>query len=152
MAQRVKTEQWQVKELISKIENKTIRKEGFQRKKKWIVLPSCENTKASTERRYIEFLYTTQNSVLPITLATDPLNPTSYSNIDGNNRINAISHYMDTPFDLFEEYLEPLYRFIDNIQLSIDDTVSLKGIFKKISYIDIINFKYKQYFVKIKQD
>ena len=95
---RIKNEQWCIKELIAKINNQEISKPKFQRKRKWDILPKNDNN--PNEKAYIQFLFDTENSVHAITFGQET--NLSLSNIDGNNRINAIKHFMDKPFEVVE--------------------------------------------------
>ena len=97
----IKNEQWTVKHLLSKIKNNEIYKPKYQRMRKWNVLPDKKDNFPS-EKKYIEFLFGTNHSVHPITFGV--IN-SLHSNIDGNNRINALSHFTDKPFEIFPEYL-----------------------------------------------
>ena len=54
-------EQWFVKQLISKINNKQVIKPQYQRKKKWDISHKSNNN--PNERSYIEFLFAKRNSV-----------------------------------------------------------------------------------------
>ena len=109
---RIKNEQWSVKELISKINNDEIRKPKFQRKRKWDLRPT--NDSNPNERAYIIFLYDTENSVHAITFGQEPASKKiCFSNIDGNNRINAIKHFIDNPFEIFSDYLDDLNVLIN---------------------------------------
>ena len=142
----VKNEQWYVKTLIDHIKNNTITKPKYQRKKKWNV--QQKNEKEPNEKAYIDFLFGVKNSVHAITFGQNiDGNKKTYTNIDGNNRINAIKHFIDTPFEIFSEYLTELFIFIDSLN-NLDDTVKnqLKQIFNKISYNDIIEMKFHKYF------
>jgi len=144
---RIKNEQWNVKELISKINNQEISKPKFQRKRKWDITP--KNEKNPNEKYYIQFLFDTENSVHAITFGQETNSQKiCYSNIDGNNRINAIKHFIDRPFDLFDEYLYELNDLIDSIKLDKEDVDTLKHIFSNLSYSEIVNFKYNVYFNK----
>jgi len=144
---RIKNEQWSVKELISKINNQEISKPKFQRKRKWDLLPTNDNN--PNEKAYIKFLYDTENSVHAITFGQENTERKIYfSNIDGNNRINAIKHFIDNPFDIFNEYLKELNELIDDIKLSKDDKYMLTNIFSKLSYCEIMKFKYNLFFIK----
>ena len=145
----VKNEQWNVKKLISKIENNEITKPKFQRKKKWDILPKKETT--PNERTYIDFLFKVQNSVHAITFGQNIDN--TYSNIDGNNRINAITHFIRKPFEIFPEYLTNLFSYINKLtNLDENDKKTLKNIFLEISYNDIINMKFHKYFESINKN
>jgi hypothetical protein len=144
---RIKNEQWSVKELISKINNQEISKPKFQRKRKWDITPKNENT--PNETSYIQFLFDTENSVHAITFGQETNSQKiCFSNIDGNNRINAIKHFIDRPFDLFDSYLIELNELIDSLKLDKEDAAILKHIFSKLSYSEIVNFKYNVYFNK----
>ena len=145
---RVKHEQWSVKELISKINNREIIKPKYQRKRKWDILPKKNNT--PNEKSYIKFLYETQDSVHAITFGQESNSQyIFYSNIDGNNRINAIKHFIDKPFEIFSEYLDDLNKYIDKIDILQENKDLLKKIFIELSYCEILNFKYNKYFIKI---
>ena len=121
MEKRVINEQWYVKILINKINNTEINKPKFQRKKKWYILPKKENNpnnKSPNEKSYIEFLFEVKNSVHAITFGQNmDSNKLTYTNIDGNNRLNAIKHFIDKPFDIFPEYLNKLFDFIDTLTI-----------------------------------
>jgi hypothetical protein len=137
-AKRVKNEQWSLKELISKINNEEISKPKFQRKKKWDVLQKKNSN--PNEYSYIKFLYDTENSVHAITFGQESNSKgVIYSNIDGNNRINAIKHFIDRPFDIFSDYLDNLFKVLDNINSK--NILEIKEIFNSLSYDEIINIK-----------
>ena len=143
----IKNEQWYVGELISKINNGVITKPKFQRKKKWDKTPKKDNI--PDEQSYINFLYKAENSVHAITFGQETESQSMYySNIDGNNRINAIKHYMDKPFELFPQYLIDLNNFIDTIDVNVENKHELKQIFSQLSYNETINFKYHKYFIE----
>lgn len=142
----IKNEQWSVKQLISKIDNNEIIKPKFQRKKKWDILPKPKGD-TPNNCAYIKFLYDTENSVHAITFGQESNSQRIfYSNIDGNNRINAIKSFMDKPFEIFNDYLNDLYEYIDTLKLSADHRYLLKKIFYNLSYNEIIKFKYHKYF------
>ena len=142
---RIKNEQWCVKELISKINNQEISKPKFQRKRKWDILPI--NDSNPNEKAYIQFLYDTENSVHAITFGQETSSKKiCFSNIDGNNRINAIKHFIDKPFEIFKEYLDDLNVLINRIELSQEDKYTLTTILTKLSYNEIVNFKYNLFF------
>jgi hypothetical protein len=146
---RIKNEQWPVEELVSKITKKEINKPQYQRKKKWDMLPNIKNDNNPNNKAYIQFLYDTENSVHVITFGQEhTLNKICYSNIDGNNRINAIMQFMTRPFDIFSEYFDELFKLIRTISLSKQDIDNLINIFKDLSYTEIINFKYTTFFQK----
>jgi hypothetical protein len=142
---RIKNEQWSVKELISKINSQEISKPKFQRKRKWDVLPKNENI--PNEKAYIQFLYDTENSVHAITFGQETTSKKiCFSNIDGNNRINAIKHFIDKPFEIFNDYLDELIEYINGADLSKEDKDTLIKIFSNLSYSEVMNFKYRLFF------
>ncbi len=138
----IKNEQWSVKQIMAKIDNGEINKPKFQRKRKWDDLPIKDNN--PNEKSYIEFLFKTENSVHPITFGEDIYNKW-LSNIDGNNRLNALKHFMNKPFDLFEEYLDDIKKFIPTLQTNDQHKDFLINWFKNISYNQIIYFKYTEF-------
>ena len=133
----IKNEQWQARVLQEKIERQEIYKPKYQRKRKWDILPKKDSN--PSERKYIEFLFDTHNSVHAITFGKDG---DRLSNIDGNNRINAIMHFLNKPFELFPEKLEP-------IKLSVEESIciavanQIEGILLKMNYDELMSFKYK---------
>lgn len=145
---RIKNEQWYIKQLISKIDCGDISKPKFQRKRKWDILPTKDNN--ANEQSYIKFLFDTVNSVHAITFGQDNNSgKLCFSNIDGNNRINAIKHFMNKPFEIFHNYLDELINFINDIDtLSKSEVSELHHIFRNLSYNQIINFKYNKYFIE----
>jgi hypothetical protein len=143
----IKNEQWQVKYLVNLISDKKIKKPKFQRKKKWNIKPTKDNDTHPNERNYILFLYETQNSVHPITFGQ---NNNIYFNIDGNNRINAIIHFLNKPFDIFDEYLNNINKFIDSTFKNNNDIKQqIITIIKNINYNDLMIFKYNKFFEEI---
>jgi hypothetical protein len=137
---QIKNENWYVKNLAAKVNNGEIYKPKFQRKRKWDVIP--KKTNVPSEKRYIEFLYDTYNSVHAITFGLDG---SKFSNIDGNNRINAIMHFLAEPLCLFPEKLFDLIDFIRQTDAKIVNDV--ENIMKRISYDEIMTFKYNKYFI-----
>lgn len=138
----IKNENWYVKNLASKISNGEIYKPKYQRKRKWDLIPKKENI--PSEKKYIEFLFDTYNSVHAITFGQDG---DKLSNIDGNNRINAIIHFLNEPFILFPEKLSDLLIFLsDKINKEVSQEV--EKILKKIKYDDLMVFKYNKYFIE----
>ena len=143
----IKNEQWTVRQLMSKIDNSDINKPRYQRKKKWDNLPKKDST--PNEQSYINFLFETENSVHAITFGQETTQEgINFSNIDGNNRINAIKHFMDAPFELVPYCLDELFNFIHSLNLDIDTKTLLEQIFTRLSYMEIMNFKYHRYFIE----
>lgn len=142
---QIKNEQWPVSLLISRIQDGLITKPKYQRKKKWSIKPTRSNT--PNEQAYIEFLLERRNSVHAITFgqSTDG-SRVCYSNIDGNNRLNAITHFMKKPFELFPNHLSSLVEFINEIKLPKDDQTKLVNIIRSLSYNQLLEFQYHRYF------
>ena len=141
----VENKQWLVCELKTRIDNNEIEKPKFQRKKKWDI--KLKKNNSPNESDYIKFLYKTLNTVNVITFGIDSKG--NLSNIDGNNRINAIMHFLNKPFEIWSHLLIEIYKYIDNIQdFSYEDKCKLKDIIKNLSYNDIVEFNYKKYFIE----
>ena len=139
--QEVDNPRWPVGKLVGQIENGSISKPQFQRKKKWTIHPSGKSV--ANERSYIEFLYRRRNTVHSISFGKNTFdgNRVVCSNIDGNNRINAICHFMKKPFEIFNDYLDDLSRIITmNEQISDDEKEHLHSLFSNMSYIEFMNF------------
>lgn len=155
----IKPEQWFVKQLISKINNKQVIKPQYQRKKKWDISHKSSNN--PNERSYIEFLFAKRNSVHAITFGEETTSPTIvFSNIDGNNRINAIQHFISAPFEVFDDYLNDLYEILDTVEGRNMDEI--KNSFRTATYNEIITYsrldrylksidKYDDYFPYFKE-
>lgn len=135
---KIKQETWSVKELVSSIVNKKITKPKFQRRKKWNTVPG-KNDSVPNERDYINFLFDKKNSVHSITFGQDlSRSGAPYSNIDGNNRINAIQHFMNKPFEIFDYLLNDLFRVLNkNEGANVD---KFKNTFKSADYNEIIKY------------
>jgi hypothetical protein len=138
----IKNENWYVKNLASKISNGEIYKPKYQRKRKWDLTPKKENV--PSEKKYIEFLFDTYNSVHAITFGQDG---DKLSNIDGNNRINAIIHFLNEPFIIFPERLSGLTKLLTE-KISQEIALEVEKIMKKIKYDELMVFKYNKYFIE----
>ncbi len=139
-----------ISKLMHMLNKGLIRKPKFQRKRKWTLQPERNNT--PNEREYIEFLYKNHNSVHPISLG-QKINGGAmiYSNIDGNNRINAVFHYFEKPFEIFPEYLEQLALYLKNLSsLNKDDANVMMRAFYNASYRDIVSYRRISEFCKLK--
>jgi len=145
MNKSIKNEQWQVKHLLWKVKNNEIYKPKFQRKQKWSILPTKKQNVPSM-KKFIQFLFETHHSVHPITFGVIG---GRHSNIDGNNRICALSHFTEKPFDIFPEYLSEIKQFLEK---KYTDSFVINTIltgFKSINYDILMCFKYnKDYFYK----
>ena len=141
MAEKIiRNEQWLIRTLMNKITTGDITKPKYQRKKKWDVLRrNKQNDTCPNEQDYINFLFKTHNSVHAITFGENRSN--LLENIDGNNRINAICHFMKTPFELFSDYLKELFDIIESLKVPTDIEVEVKEYFKSMSYTDIMDMK-----------
>jgi hypothetical protein len=112
----IKNDKWTVGELLKN--KKNIIKPKFQRKKWWTIHP-VQNGKAKPNYKdYIDFLYKTKNTIDPISFGAEiksikGKNETIYINVDGNNRINAIITFLETPLLIYPEYLKPLITLLD---------------------------------------
>jgi hypothetical protein len=136
-----KVETWTAEKLAMKVSSKEIYKPKFQRKRKWDKLPQKENF--PSDKKYIEFLFDTHNSVHAITFGQDG---ERLSNIDGNNRINAIIHFLNEPFSLFSELLIDLNKFFSD-KLGNDLAKKVEDVIKSIKYSELMEFKYSKYFI-----
>jgi len=139
---RIKNEQWPIKELAAMILKGEIDKPKYQRKRKWSKFPKKENF--PSDRKYIEFLYSTRNSVHPITFGQ--VGDRVY-NIDGNNRLNAIMNYLEEPFILFEEKTNELTKYITE-KINPEVAKEVENIIKKMRYDEVMVFKYNSYFIE----
>lgn len=135
----IKNEQWTVEYISNLIKNKEIRKDKYQRRKKWLILK--HESKASI-RGFIDFLKEKLNSVHAITFGKQD---NQLANIDGNNRLNAIMFYLEKPFDVYPEYLDIIKEFIKKT-FSNEIHDELIQIFSKLSYNEIIDFQYQLFF------
>jgi hypothetical protein len=151
----IKNDQWCVKELVNKINNNKISKPQFNRKRKWDDTHKKDNK--PNDQDYIDFLFRTHNSVHAITFGQYVADNGSsmLSNIDGNNRINAICHFIQKPFEIFAHYLDELNSFIDAPSyenrinnLNKEERENLKKIYRNLTYTEIVNFNYKKYFIE----
>lgn len=151
----IKTETWSVSELYNKVCGGMIHKPKFQRKRKWLLIPNAKDNVPSIQK-YIEFLYETCHSVHVITFGQFQHELT---NIDGNNRINAIMIFVNRPFDVFPEKPKRLVETMKNLIMKCvtkqeqhnDHEKACKDfetIVYNMSYDDLMKFKYKDYFIK----
>jgi hypothetical protein len=141
----IKVETWSIRTFIEKIESGYLEKPKFQRQKRWTSLPVKDNhsKRIPNNKNYIEFLYRNGNSIEPISFSN---NMNKFINIDGNNRINAVYEFLLNPYELFSEYYEDLFKFINDEKNEIKFEAAkylINDYFKKLSYNSIMNFKYK---------
>jgi len=148
----VKNEKWYVKDLVAKVNDGKVSKPKWNRKRKWDLMEEKENV--PSEQNYINFLYRTKNSVHAIIFG---LLDGELSNIDGNNRINTITRFCSQPFRVWPEKLEDAFQnykieinkrnYTDEEKaFKIGSCNKIKEIIKKISYSDLMDFRYNNYF------
>ena len=145
-AKSVKGEDWTVKELIQKINQNLLTKPRFQRRKKWDVSPKRNNI--PNERDYINFLRSTLHTVQAITFSKNDRN--IFSNIDGNNRINAIQHYIDKPFEIFPNELDELLTIFKKNK--IKNSGEIETVFKCVSYKEFLQIATLEEFLVEQKD
>jgi len=146
MSKKIDTQKWSINDLIIKHDKKEILKPKFQRKQKWLKLPDNTKETIPNERKYIEFLYEYKHGVHPIIFGK--IN-NLYYNIDGNNRINAITNFLKKPFDLFEDYLDEINKFIEKKFITQTEIQDIKEVFKNLSYNELLQFRYKDFKLKL---
>lgn len=146
MSKKIDTQKWSINDLIIKHDKKEILKPKFQRKQKWLKLPDNTKETIPNERKYIEFLYEYKHGVHPIIFGK--IN-NLYYNIDGNNRINAITNFLKKPFDLFEDYLDEINKFIEKKFITQTEIQDIKEVFKNLSYNELLQFRYKDFKIKL---
>tara|TARA_B100002019_G_C21249633_1_gene590371 strand:+ start:77 stop:2011 length:1935 start_codon:yes stop_codon:yes gene_type:complete len=92
-----------VSEFMEKIIN--MKKPQFQRKRRWT--NQSTGSKIPSIREFIEFLYKHKNTVHAITVGVEIRNGEEVIwAIDGNNRINALYRFIESPLTFFPEYLD----------------------------------------------
>ena len=166
----IKPEDWSPNELLMLVENKQVSKIKAQRKKGWDTNPSPKKKKGKlvpNQKEYIEFLLTqgtTVGSGLTFLRKIEG-GKEVFSNIDGNNRINAIVDFLKKPFSIFAECFKPISDFWENgtdeivaknnesdtsttikcTNLTLEDKEKIKSYFKNMTYNDLIKFKYTSF-------
>ena len=150
---KIENKQWFVEELVNMVELKQISKPKFQRQKKWITLPDKKKSKSvPNTKSFIEFLRKNGHGVMSLLQAKNSTED-KYINIDGNNRINAIVDYWNTPFHIFPEKLNDLLKGVkEEIQNSGKTTEEqdridkeLRNIFETMSYPNFMNMQFHAY-------
>uniref|UniRef100_A0A6C0D4U5 DUF262 domain-containing protein n=1 Tax=viral metagenome TaxID=1070528 RepID=A0A6C0D4U5_9ZZZZ len=131
---------WSVSFVVDKIDSNEMRKPHFQRKKKWLVQPKDSTP---NEHDFILFLYEIKHSVDAITFGKRIVSDkVYYTNIDGNNRLNALHHYMKTPFDIFPKKLDNIILFFKSINtLSHDEIHIIIKSIQETTYTTIICYR-----------
>ena len=139
-----KPDTWTVRQIHDLIRNGEIEKQKYQRPKKWLDTPNQDDNKPSI-RKYIDFLYEIKSSVSNIMMGK---RNNIYSNIDGNNRLNALVYYLEYPFKIYPEHKKEITEFIINTYPAyITDELTI--IFLKLTYNELIDFSYRDYFIEI---
>ncbi len=137
----VETVPWNIANLFSKID--LISKPKFNRDIRWTVLP--KKTNCPSFKNYILFLLKTRHSIFPISLGTEIRdNREYYIVIDGNNRINAIITFLQTPYLVFPEYFEKLLCLLSSMNssdISDKDKTHYIDHIKSLSYKTISTFR-----------
>lgn len=130
----IKNDTWTLNTLLKNL--KRIKKPKFQRDKKWTIRPSNKNKKANYEE-FLKFLVCNKNSVAAISLGTYyENNQEYYVAIDGNNRINAVIHFLQKPYDLFPYYYDEFFSYIKNIDENKLSALSKEKIINNIKNLD----------------
>ena len=137
----VLSERWSVEDILNKLEEKTLIKPKFQRKKKWLLHPLANKSKPNN-KEYIEFLRNLYNSIHTISFG---LVDNKYANIDGNNRLCAIFSYLNNPVILFPEHFEDLFNFSKN-NLSEDLHNDFYKYIEQQNYDFFFSFKMREKF------
>jgi hypothetical protein len=145
----IKNDKWTVGQLL--INKKNIIKPKFQRKKWWTIHPVINGKPKPNYKDYIDFLRKTKNTIDPISFGEEIKNinekpETIYINVDGNNRINAIITFMQTPLIIYPEYLTPLNELLDTF---IDKKIIT--ILDKETFIKFLNTLDYETFSRLKQ-
>ena len=99
---------WTIKKFGGLVQAGKINKIKAQRRRRW-ALHKTEGGDAASTEAYITFLKKTKHTLHAITLAK---NDGQYSNMDGNNRINAFMEYLNNPVLVFPSYQEKLIKFV----------------------------------------
>ena len=132
----VENTSWTINTLHTKIS--IITKPKFQRDKRWLILPH-KNKKKPNYKDYMRFLIKNKNSVFPISLGTEIVNSEEkFIVIDGNNRINALITFLNTPYKLFPEYYEKLFNLLSNYDIDAEKCIYF---FKNLDYKTISCFR-----------
>jgi hypothetical protein len=137
---------WEVHELYRLTKNNQIKKPKFQRKKKWMELPYDDDGVKHNKpnyQEYIDFLFRTKNTINPISFGERIQNGILiYDNIDGNNRINAIITFINSPFVIYPKYLDNLNTFIKNLDITNIELQNKRiQFFSKLTYDDIYQYR-----------
>lgn len=85
----------------------SLEKIKYQRKKRWTTLPN--GGKVPSTREFIDFLYKHKNTIHTITVGREIINNQEVRwAIDGNNRVNGLVNFTNSPFLVYPEYIEDL--------------------------------------------
>lgn len=139
------------REIQELIKLKQLIKPKYQRKKKWSIF--FKKKTIPNIKDYIKFLYINTFSFDIITLSSQIKNNKQiYINIDGNNRINAICHFLNNPLKIFPEYLEKFLKFSKSKLKNEEEVKKIKEYMEKLNYCDIINFSWSKNFKNFDED
>ena len=132
---------WSVEKLILCINDNSITKPKFQREKSWIIQPDGNNRKANY-REFIDFLFKNRNSVSPISFGEIIEDRgKKYVNVDGNNRLNAIYAFINTPFLIYPEYVKDITEIINILPINDDKKKKIRHFFETMSYNTLSRFR-----------
>jgi len=107
---------WTPDELLKRYSK--IKKPKFNRDLVWTIKSTDNNSKRKRANfeEFLLFLFKTRNTVSAISLGAYLHNNEEYHVvIDGNNRINAIVSFFTCPYNVFTEYYNELFQYIDTI-------------------------------------
>lgn len=130
-----------VSEFMDKIDS--MKKPQFQRKRRWT--DQSTGSKIPSIREFIEFLYKHKNTVHAITVGTEIIDGLEVLwAIDGNNRINALCRFIESPLTFFPEYLDEVEGQIRGL---INSNLSDKFIeeVRKLNLHDLETFQTKTF-------
>ena len=82
-----------------------------QRKSKWLILPNKKQPKTPSMRKYIDMLRKLKHAQHTISLGRYEDND-KYQNIDGNNRMKAITMFLDKPFEIYPDEFEHINKVL----------------------------------------
>ena len=146
-----KSETMPVCHIMNIWKEKRMHKDKYQRKKRWLCLPDPQK-KQPNNREFILFLKERGTTCSPIFLGkTINVGREIFHNVDGNNRMNAIIVFSETPFTVFPELLDNINNFIDNKALIDEDSDTreeVKELFKNMDVNTLERFDFRGYFEK----
>lgn len=156
---------WTVGLFLQFLQEGKLKKDKYQRKKKWLIFRN-ENKRLASIVEFIDFLKQNGNTINAILLGTS--NHTDekgkarleHSNIDGNNRMNAMSIFFREPLRIYPEILKNIEKHAKDgrhddgsddgkplaIQTDPEAITTLIGLFKNMTVKDLTNFNMRDWF------